>query len=162
MIGVDPGTRCTGWGVVDLHQQKLIVVDHGVIRTRASEPLQTRLHAIGQGLIEVVARCKPHAAAVENLFTARNPASALKLGQARGAVLLVLAQAGLRAADYMPSEVKQAVVGSGRGTKEQIQYMVRLLLNLPETPPSDAADALAVAVCHLTRQPLPSTRGNRP
>jgi len=148
---VDPGTRCTGWGIVELRRQRLRVVDYGVIRTRTSDSLQARLSTIADGLAEVLRRQQPDAAAVESLFAARNASSALKLGHARGAVLLTLAQAGLDAADYAPSQVKQAVVGTGRGTKEQVQQMVKVLLALPETPASDAADALAVAVCHLTR-----------
>ncbi len=138
---------------------RLRPVAHGAIRTDASRPLYERLHTIYEGLGGVIRDTHPDGAAVESIFTARNVSSALKLGHARGVVLLALVHAGLSVSDYSPSEVKQAVVGTGRADKEQVGLMVRTLLNLPKIPQQDAGDALAVAICHLMHGNLTALGG---
>ncbi len=149
---MDPGTQNTGYGVVELQGNRLTACDYGTLRTRPAAPLQQRLVSIADGLARVLEDPLIESAGVESLFAAHNVASALKLGHARGVVLLGLARRGLVASDYSPSEVKQAVVGNGRAGKDQVAEMVRFLLRLPALPPPDAADALAVAICHLMHQ----------
>lgn len=150
ILGVDPGSRLTGYGVIDVHGPHAVYVDSGCIRTPAG-PLGERLCAIHRGLAEILRVHAPTAAAIEQVFLHRNAVSALKLGHARGVALLALAEAGLVIAEYMPSVVKLAVVGTGRAGKEQVQHMVTALLKLPRAPQADAADALAVALCHGTQ-----------
>lgn len=147
ILGVDPGSRLTGYGVIDMTGPRASYVDSGCIRTPAGT-LGARLHAIHAGLVEILRVHAPAAAAIEQVFLHRNAVSALKLGHARGVALLALAEAGLEVAEYMPSVVKLAVVGTGRADKEQVQHMVTALLKLPRAPQADAADALAVALCH--------------
>ncbi len=150
ILGVDPGSRLTGYGVIDVHGPRAVYVDSGCIRTPAGA-LGERLCAIHRGLAEILRVHAPAAAAIEQVFLHRNAVSALKLGHARGVALLALAEAGLAVAEYMPSVVKLAVVGTGRADKEQVQHMVTALLKLPRAPQADAADALAVASCHGTQ-----------
>lgn len=147
ILGVDPGSRLTGYGVIDVYGPRAVYVDSGCIRTPAGA-LGERLCAIHRGLAEILRVHAPAAAAIEQVFLHRNAVSALKLGHARGVALLALAEAGLEIAEYMPSVVKLAVVGTGRAGKEQVQHMVTALLKLPRAPQADAADALAVALCH--------------
>ncbi len=147
VLGVDPGSRCTGYGVVDRHGSELRRVDSGVIRPRGST-LAERLSAIHAELTLVIARHQPHAAALEAVFSARNARSALVLGHARGVALAACGQAGLPTAEYAPATVKSAVTGYGMADKTQVQRMVQRLLGLDSLPPSDAADAIAVAICH--------------
>jgi crossover junction endodeoxyribonuclease RuvC len=150
VLGVDPGTAITGYGLVREEERGLTLVGCGVITTPASESPATRLQAIYQGLREVTRRHGPEAAAVEELFFSRNVRTALSVGQARGVVLLALADAGLPIFEYKPLEIKQAVAGYGGAQKRQVQEMVRMLLDLEAAPePDDAADAVAVAVCHI-------------
>lgn len=158
VIGVDPGTRATGYGVVEMEGNRFLACRAGTIRTPSTAPLQQRLAVIYEELSAVIRESSPDAAAVESLFAARNVSSALKLGHARGAVLLALVHGGLDVHDYSPAAVKQAVVGTGRGEKEQVAEMVRFLLGLKDVPAADAADALAVAICHLMHGPLPLGR----
>ncbi len=149
VLGIDPGSLKSGYGLVDEQQGQLTVVDYGVIRTVPDTPLAQRLLLISARLQELIARHAPDEVAVEDVFVAKNAQSSLKLGQARGAILLTVAQAGLPVAEYTPLEVKQSVVGYGRADKEQVQQMVKVLLRLKEIPtPDDAADALAIAICH--------------
>ena len=149
VLGIDPGSLKSGYGLVDEQQGQLTVVDYGVIRTVPDTPLAQRLLLISARLQELIARHAPDEVAVEDVFVAKNAQSSLKLGQARGAILLTVAQAGLPVAEYTPLEVKQSVVGYGRADKEQVQQMVKVLLRLKEIPtPDDAADALAFAICH--------------
>ena len=150
ILGVDPGSRLTGYGVIDVHGPRAVYVDSGCIRTPAGA-LGERLCAIHRGLAEILRVHAPAAAAIKQVFLHRNAVSALKLGHARGVALLALAEAGLAVAEYMPSVVKLAVVGTGRADKEQVQHMVTALLKLPRAPQADAADALAVAICHGTQ-----------
>ena len=151
VIGIDPGTATTGYGLVrELQDGNLETVDYGVILSPANTPLPERLLQLNDSLAELLALHQPQSGAVEKLFFQRNVRTALSVGQARGVALLALAQAGVQIAEYTPMEVKQAVVGYGGADKQQVQHMVRALLDLPEIPkPDDAADALAVAICHL-------------
>ena len=148
LLGLDPGLVKTGWGVVDSDGVKLRHVASGTVRSRADSDLASRLALIYQGLVDVIETWRPDGAAVEETFVNRNPASALKLGMARGVVLLAPAEAGLPVAEYHNKTVKKALVGAGRASKEQIGVMVRHLLPDARPDSEDAADALAVAICH--------------
>jgi len=149
VLGVDPGTAITGYALVR-QEEELDLVDYGAIMTPAGTPLPDRLLVIHTTLTTLIERYRPEAVAVEELFFSKNVRTAMSVGQARGVVLLAAAQAILPVYEYKPAEVKQAVAGYGNAPKEQMQEMVRLLLNLDRVPePDDAADAVAVAVCHL-------------
>ena len=150
ILGIDPGTAITGYGLVREGKDGLVLVDYGTVTTPSSQPLATRLQTIYQSLSKVIRQHQPTAAAVEELFFSRNVRTALSVGHARGVALLALADAGLPIHEYKPLEVKQAIAGYGGADKHQVQEMVRLLLNLEHAPhPDDAADAVAVAVCHI-------------
>lgn len=148
IIGIDPGLQTTGWGVIEATDNRLKHVADGVVRTTSSAELAHRLMELYDGLARVIRDLAPDEAAVEETFVNRNAVSTLKLGQARGAALLAPAQAGLRVSEYLPNLVKKTVVGAGHAQKEQVGMMIRTLLPgaVLETP--DAADALAVAICH--------------
>jgi crossover junction endodeoxyribonuclease RuvC len=147
LIGLDPGLRLTGWGVIDVDGNRLRHVAHGVIKVSVEGSLAVRLHELFEGIAAVVAEQKPLEAAVEETFVNVNPGSTLKLGQARGVVLLAPARAGLPVYEYAANLVKKSVVGAGHADKRQIAMMVgRLLPGVEAT--ADAADALAVAICH--------------
>ena len=149
-LGIDPGTAITGYGFVREDDGALQTVAYGTITTPSDWALPQRLVAIQRELSDLIALHRPASAAVEQLFFSRNVRTALAVGHARGVVLLALAQAGVPISEYTPLEVKQAVTGYGRAGKQQIQEMIRVLLGLPEIPkPDDAADALAVAICHV-------------
>lgn len=157
ILGIDPGSKATGYGFIEQQGNRLIHIDNGTIFTRSQVALAERLQKIYQDLNALIAQFQPDAVAVEQVFMAKNPASALKLGHARGVALLAGINAGLPVAEYSALQVKSAVVGYGRASKNQVQQMTRTLLNLPEIAQEDAADALAVAICHahsrhLTRQ----------
>jgi crossover junction endodeoxyribonuclease RuvC len=150
VLGVDPGTHHTGYGVITEIAGKLVALEWGVISPRPSLPLPEKLHTIHTALRTCLEAHRPDTMAVETLFLAKNVRSAVTLAHARGIVLLSAAIARLEVAEYSPLEVKQAVVGYGRADKRQVQTMVRVLLNLPDPlRESDAADALAVALCHV-------------
>lgn len=150
VIGVDPGTAITGWGLVEGDGNDLVAVAYGVITTAAGTPLPERLQAIYQELTKVVDQWQPDTSAIEELFFSRNAKTALAVGHGRGAAMLALANANLDITEYKPLEVKQALTGHGGADKHQMQQMVKLLLTLDDIPrPDDAADALAVAICHL-------------
>ncbi len=150
VLGIDPGTAITGFGLVREEDDGLALVDYGVITTPAGQPLPKRLQTIFSGLRDVIREHEPDVGAVEELFFSRNVRTALSVGQARGVALLALAEADLPIYEYKPLEVKQAVAGYGGADKRQVQEMVRMLLHLEEVPrPDDAADAVAVAVCHI-------------
>ncbi len=160
VLGVDPGTALTGYAVVAEEGGRLSLVAIGVVDTPAKMPLPARLQHIYAGLCAVIAEHKPEAAAVEQLFFSRNTRTAMTVGEARGVVLLALADAGLSIAEYTPMQIKQAVTGYGSADKHQVQEMVRLLLALPDIPrPDDAADAAAVAICCLHRAKLDGLLG---
>jgi crossover junction endodeoxyribonuclease RuvC len=148
LLGVDPGLQRCGWGVIIAAGQRLTYVAHGVIRPRTDETLAARLGALYAGLAEVIAAHAPDAAAVEETYVNANARAALILGQARGAALAALACHGLGVAEYSPATIKKAVVGAGNADKAQIGFMVRRLLPLAGELTADAADALAVALCH--------------
>jgi crossover junction endodeoxyribonuclease RuvC len=150
VLGIDPGTATTGYGIVEETADGLRALAYGVITTPAKHPLSHRLQTIYQELSGLVQEWQPDEAAVEELFFSANVRTAMSVGQARGVVLLALAEGGVELAEYSPPVVKKALTGYGRADKRQMQDMVRLLLQLDEIPrPDDAADALAVAVCHL-------------
>ncbi len=150
VLGIDPGTAITGYGLVREDEEGLALVGCGVITTPADQPLPQRLQAIYHGLTAIIGQHQPDQVAVEELFFSRNVRTALSVGQARGVVLLAAAEAGLPLHEYKPLEVKQTVAGYGGADKRQVQEMVRMLLNLEQVPePDDAADAVAVAVCHI-------------
>jgi len=148
IIGIDPGSRITGYGLIRKEGNRLIHLDNGAIFTDAHKDFPLRLQRIYRGLTEVIEQHRPDAMAVENIFFATNVQSALKLGQARGAAIVAGVNAGLPVYEYSALQVKQAVVGHGRAAKDQVQKMLKALLNLPEVAQEDASDALAVAVCH--------------
>ncbi len=149
-LGIDPGTATTGYGLVQDQDGSLVVVDYGVILTASELEMPERLLEIFRELNKIILLHRPESGAVEKLFFQKNVRTALSVGQARGVILLALAQAGLPVYEYTPNEVKQAVAGYGSADKNQVQQMVRALLGLKEVPqPDDAADALAVAICHL-------------
>ncbi|MGD8455732.1 MAG: crossover junction endodeoxyribonuclease RuvC [Anaerolineales bacterium] len=151
VIGIDPGTAITGYGLVRENEDgTLKAVEYGAIRTPAKCPMAERLVLLHDELNKILTRHQPESSAVEMLFFQRNVKTAITVGQGRGVILLALAQAGVPVAEYTPLEIKQAITGYGGADKVQMQDMVRTLLNLDETPkPDDAADALAVAICHL-------------
>ncbi len=151
VLGIDPGSRKTGYGVIDVQGGKLYFVACGVVKTTPQYSFSHRLNEIFEGINEVVQLHDPVVAAVEDVFMANNPRSALKLGHARGAAVVAAMQSGLMVYDYSPRVVKQAVAGYGQAAKEQVQHMVRVLLNLNAAPSPDAADALAVAICHANQ-----------
>ena len=148
VLGVDPGLRVTGFGVIEKRGQKLFYVTSGCIRTEQSAQLPERLKTILDSLQEVIAGGAPEHVAVEKVFVNVNPQSTLLLGQARGAAICAAVAQGLPVHEYTALQVKQAVVGNGHARKEQVQEMVRRLLSLPAPPSADAADALACAICH--------------
>ena len=148
IIGIDPGLRRTGWGVVESIGSRLSFVAAGTVRVAESLPLAERLCAIHDGLARVVAEVAPHEAAIEATFVNRDAAATLKLGQARGVAMLVPALAGLAVAEYAPNAVKKAIVGAGHAEKRQIRMMVSVLLPRAEFDTDDSADALAIAICH--------------
>jgi crossover junction endodeoxyribonuclease RuvC len=150
VIGIDPGTAITGWGVVEGEGDDLELIAYGTVTTAAGTPLPQRLQTIYRELRTIVHQWQPTTAAIEELFFSKNAKTALAVGHGRGAAMLALANSELPIAEYKPLEVKQAITGHGGADKQQMQHMVKLLLKLDELPrPDDAADALAVAICHL-------------
>jgi crossover junction endodeoxyribonuclease RuvC len=173
ILGVDPGTRTLGYGLVERTAGRggpsFVYVECGLVRTPEGAPMLERLMVIGRTLTEIIEELAPDEVALELAFHGRNAASALKLGQARGAIMLLVAQHGLPLGEYAPSQIKQVVVGHGRATKQDVQQRVRLLLRMKREPATDAADALAIALCHGTRLPRRESdavardgRGRRP
>ncbi len=160
VLGLDPGTRHFGWGVVERVGTRLVHRAHGIVHTDETAPLAERLVEIEASLERVVREHAPAVASVEAIFYAKDPQAAAKLGHARGVALLVCARAGLSIAEYPPARVKQAVVGGGRAEKSQVAAMIRVVLGLAAVPPADAADALAVAVTHLQRAPYAALGGS--
>jgi crossover junction endodeoxyribonuclease RuvC len=148
ILGIDPGLRTTGFGVIEKQGQRLRYIASGTIKTGTEGALPPRLKVILSGVTEVVETYRPACAAIEKVFVNVNPQSTLLLGAARGAAITALVGADLEVAEYTPAEVKQAVVGSGKAVKAQVQEMVARLLKLPGLPGSDAADALGIAICH--------------
>jgi len=149
ILGVDPGLAVTGYGLIEENRGKLNLITYSAIHTHPHQEIQERLRHIYDKFDEVFEEHRPDACAVETLFFAKNPKSVFQVGQARGVIILCASLYDVPVSEYSPLEVKQAVVGYGRAAKSQIQYMTRALLALRQTPrPADAADALAVAICH--------------
>jgi crossover junction endodeoxyribonuclease RuvC len=161
LLGIDPGLRHTGWGIVTQNSNRLSFVAAGRISPDADLPMAARLLVLAEGLADIVAQHKPDEAAIEETFMNKNAASALKLGQARGAAMLALAQAGLSVAEYTATRVKQSVVGYGHADKGQIQTMIGMLLPGCGTLAADAADALAVAITHAHHRLRPALTANQ-
>jgi crossover junction endodeoxyribonuclease RuvC len=155
VLGIDPGTAHTGYGVVLARGRTLAALDGGVIETSASEPLERRLARIHAAIADLISDHEPEAMAIEDIFFGQNARTAFSVGQARGVAMLSAGMAGIPCYSYTPQAVKQAVCGSGTAAKDQVQRLVGALLSLPEPPQSDhAADALAVAICHANGYPL--------
>jgi crossover junction endodeoxyribonuclease RuvC len=160
VLGIDPGTATTGYGLIREEERGPVMVAYGTITTPAGAPMPERLRSLYQELTQLIALHRPDTGAVEKLFFQRNVSTAMTVGQARGVALLALAQAGLTVGEYNPNDVKMAVSGYGAADKQQMQGMVRAVLHLSEIPrPDDAADALAVAICHLHSARLKSLTG---
>lgn len=148
ILGIDPGSRAAGYGVIVAQGNRLDFVACGVIRVTHGFSFAARLLEIHQGIVEVLSHHQPEQAAIEEVFMAKNANSALKLGHARGVLMLAVMQAAVPLAEYSPRQIKQAAAGYGNADKAQVQQMVRVVLSLNKAPSSDAADALAVAICH--------------
>ena len=157
IIGIDPGLRRTGWGVVESLGNSLRFVASGTVRSDEKTSLASRLCQLHDGLADVIHRVMPHEAAVEATFVNRDATATLKLGQARGIAMLVPALAGLAVAEYAPNAVKKAVIGVGHGDKKQINMMVKVLLPKATYDTDDAADALAIAICHAHHRQSPNS-----
>jgi len=158
VLGIDPGTAVTGYGVVQGERTAAFkLVECGVIRTRPRDPLASRLQEIHAGVVELIQRHRPDALAIEDVFYARNVRTTVVLGHARGVILLAAANASLLIAEYPPAEIKKAVVGTGSATKEQVQFMVARLLRLKSPPqPTDASDGVAAALAYAMSAGVPS------
>jgi crossover junction endodeoxyribonuclease RuvC len=163
ILGIDPGTRFLGWGVVAQEGPRGRALDYGVLRADPRQELPQRLVELARGLRSVIADHRPHEAAIEEAFHGRDARAALRLGEGRGAILLVLAEAGLSVTGYANNVVKRALTGAGRASKERVAAMVTRLLGL-EAPPdrADASDALALALCHLQRGAIGTESGGIP
>ena len=166
ILGVDPGTRVTGYGVIEHAAAVSRHVCHGQVRTKSSDPLWIRLKHIHEAISQVVQEHHPDAMVIERCFVSKNVSSALKLGHARGVIIIAGLSAGAAIHEYSPTEIKNAVVGHGRADKTQVAEMIRMILRLKESPPHDAADALAAALCHaqgtgMRRQMMRAKRGRR-
>ena len=162
ILGVDPGSRVTGFGLIESNGTRISYVDCGCIRT-GSGSVPERLRAIYLGVQELLDDYRPAVVAVESVFVSRNVSSTLKLGQARGVAICAAAVRQIPLAEYAPAQIKQAVVGKGNADKSQVQYMVKILLGLNRSPANDAADALAGAICHARHHPdgWPTGLGDR-
>ncbi len=159
IIGIDPGSSVTGYGLVEKRGSGIVYIGSGVIRLRASDPMPERLASIKRGLDEVIREYRPAAMAVEDIFISKNPKSALKLGQARGVIILAAAEAGIEVFEYAPRKVKRSVTGVGSAHKSQVGAMIIRLLRLDHEPAcEDETDALAVAFCHAVRAGSPVGR----
>ena len=149
ILGIDPGTATTGYGIIEVVGASYRTLDYGSINTRAGQPMPDRLERLYHGICQLIEKYRPDEAAVEQLYFNTNATTAISVGQARGVILLAAAQSKLNIGEYTPLQVKQSVVGYGKADKKQVQYMVTSFLSLPSPPkPDDAADALAIAICH--------------
>ncbi|MDX9871005.1 MAG: crossover junction endodeoxyribonuclease RuvC [Clostridia bacterium] len=149
ILGIDPGTAITGYGVVEHQGNKFKMIEYGVVQSTNDLSLAERLHAIFTGINKIIETYRPDHIAIEELFFNKNAKTALAVGHARGVIVLAASLKGLPVYEYTPLQVKQAVVGYGRAEKQQVQYMVKAIMNLTEIPrPDDAADALAIGICH--------------
>lgn len=154
VLGVDPGSRTTGWGIIEKgNNGKLTCLRYGRISPPGSTPFFRRIHDMYRCMMEVMERYRPREMAIEEVFYAKNAKSSLKLGHARGAILIPAVQFGVQIFEYSPLQIKKSAVGYGRATKEQVRAMVQVMLNLKDRLPSDTSDALAVAICHINWAP---------
>ena len=153
IIGIDPGLNNTGWGIIEARENRLSYIASGVIKPKSKAPMSERLHTIDSELEQVIAHFHPEAAAIEETFINKSGSSSLKLGMARGAAFLAPARAGLDVAEYSANAIKKSVVGAGHADKNQIQMMVKILLPKADFTNADAADALAIAICHAHHYP---------
>lgn len=162
ILGIDPGSRLTGFGIIEVQGSRLQCVTTGCVKIKGDD-LASKLRVIFEGISQLVVEFQPQEVAIENIFMYRNADSALKLGQARGAAISAVSVQSIPVHEYTPTQIKKAVVGKGNASKEQVQHMVKALLSLNRTPQSDAADALAAALCHghLRNQPLQIERRRR-
>ena len=150
ILGIDPGTATTGYGVISVEGNRISIVDLGTVKTLPKDPLPIRLKAIYDGMLAIVERIKPDACSIENIFMHENARTAIILGHSRAVALLAAINNNIPIFEYTPREIKQSVVGNGNASKEQVQYMIKMLLNLKELPkPNDAADGCAAAICHF-------------
>lgn len=155
ILGIDPGTGITGFGIVDAKSGRQSLVDAGVIRTPANSPMPDRLLTIFENINEIIAEFKPQIMSIEKLFFAQNVTTAMSVSQARGVVILAAGQAGMQIFEYTPLQIKQTITGYGKADKSQMQEMVRVLMNLKEIPkPDDCADAIAAAITHCMHSGL--------
>lgn len=159
VLGIDPGSRITGYGLVEQQGSQLVHLDNGAIFTDKAPDFPGRLKLVFEGISSVINEYHPELVAVEDVFFSTNVRSALKLGQARGSAIAAAVHAGLPVFEYTALQVKKAVVGEGKAAKEQVQKMVKALLGLPEVAQADASDALAVAICHINSSGLSSRTG---
>jgi len=149
VLGVDPGSRVTGYGLIEKENNQMTCIHAGTISSPAKHPFYERIHKIFQSMAEIMNHYRPQEMAIEDIFFAKNVKSSLKLGHARGAVLIAAVQCGIKIFEYTPLEIKKSTVGYGRATKEQVCSMVQIILNLKDKPNLDTSDALATAICHL-------------
>jgi len=149
VLGIDPGSRVTGYGVVEKQENNLVNIVYGEVRSSKDAPLSKRLAAIYDKLIKVLEQITPDAISIEDIFCGKNVKSLIKQGETRGVAILAGSHKCIPIFEYTPLEIKKAVCGYGRAEKNQIQYMVKAILKLPELPPPDASDALAIAICHI-------------
>jgi crossover junction endodeoxyribonuclease RuvC len=154
VLGIDPGTKRTGYAVVEAVGESVVIISSGTLTTSAKAPFHEKLKVVYEGLLDIVATYEPDEIAVEDVFVKKNARVALKMGHVRGVALLVAAISGIALGEYSPGEVKQAIVGSGAASKEQVTFMVTALLKMVDIPSEDEADALAVALCHIHRRRL--------
>lgn len=149
VLGIDPGSRITGYGLLEEKDRQLSFIEAGLIKPPDKMPFPRKIHRIFQGIVELLERSRPDALAIEDLFYAKNARSSLKLGHARGAALVAAGQQNISVFEYTPLEIKKSVVGYGRADKEQVRSMVMTILRLGREVPIDASDALAAAICHI-------------
>ena len=148
ILGLDPGLRSTGWGIIEMEGNRLIHIAHGMIQVPSTDPIAQRLYKIHHSLMDVFTTYAPHEMALEETFVNKNPGSSLKLGYARGVILMTAGSQGIDVFEYAATTIKKSVVGSGHAPKEQVEAMVKMLLPASKSASKDAADALAIAICH--------------
>ena len=163
VLGVDPGSRITGYGLLEEKNRQISFIEAGLIKPPDKMPFPRKIHhGFFKGIVEILERCAPDAMAVEDLFYAKNARSSLKLGHARGAALVAAGQQEIAVFEYTPLEIKKSVVGYGRADKEQVRSMVNIMLQLKQQIPLDASDALAAAICHINSSRLENAPGQYP
>jgi len=162
VLGVDPGSRVTGYGILEKRKNDISLIHSGYIRSSGKTPFYDRIHNIFQSMVKLMEDYHPQEMAIEDMFYAKNVQSSLKLGHARGAVLIAAVQCGLRIFEYTPLEIKKSVVGYGRASKEQVRSMVQIILKFKGSLQLDTSDALATAICHLNWARFESSAGRHP